>query len=205
MIPVALTQRVISEPCTNERRDCLDQAWTRFFTGVGLLPVPLPNDPRIAVALCEAAGIAGIVLTGGDDLVAYGGATSERDATESALLDFATARGLPLLGVCRGMQVIQHRFGVPLRPVAGHVTPRHRIIVEGKTAEVNSYHRLGTFETSPVLPAWARAEDGVIEAVRYTDGPLLGIMWHPERTSPATLTDIGLFRHVFATSDQCAA
>ena len=48
-----------------------------------------------------------MVLTGGNDLAALGGDAPERDATENALLDAAESRRLPVIGVCRGMQVIQ--------------------------------------------------------------------------------------------------
>ena len=55
------------------------------------------------------------------------------------------------LGVCRGMQVIQHRFGIPLCRVEGHVAPRQTIRIDGESREVNSYHHFGAFESRPPL------------------------------------------------------
>jgi N5-(cytidine 5'-diphosphoramidyl)-L-glutamine hydrolase len=204
MKPVAITQRVTVVPPYRERRDCLDQAWTRFMHRAGLLPVPLPNHRRTASALCKTARIEGVVLTGGDNLEAYGGSCPERDETEFALLDFAEQQAIPVLGVCRGMQVILHRFGVPLYPVEGHVTARHCVLIEGCTVEVNSYHRLAARETWPPLETWAVAADGMIEATRHANGRIVGIMWHPERMSPFATADIELFRRTFGIATECA-
>jgi gamma-glutamyl-gamma-aminobutyrate hydrolase PuuD len=197
MKTVAISQRVVVEPSHGERRDCLDQAWTRFLVSCDLCPAPVPNDEAAALALCARTGIDGIILTGGNDLVSYGGDAPERDRTEFALIEFAEKNLIPVLGVCRGMQTILHRFGVKLEAVNSHITPRQRIRAYGDPIEVNSYHRFAAFETCPALKPWAFAEDGAVEAVRSVDDKLVGVMWHPERTTPFAARDIALFRNVF--------
>jgi N5-(cytidine 5'-diphosphoramidyl)-L-glutamine hydrolase len=200
MKKVAITQRVSVVPEYGERRDCLDQAWPRFMTACGLMPLALPNVFEVAMALCAAADITGLVLTGGNDLAALGGDAPERDAVENALLDLAERRGLPVLGVCRGMQVIQQRSSIPLCRVEGHVT-RHQIIrVDGEPTKVNSYHRFAAFESRPPLDVWAVADDGVVKAIRHAARSTTGIMWHPERMDPFAAADVALFRHVFKVS-----
>jgi N5-(cytidine 5'-diphosphoramidyl)-L-glutamine hydrolase len=194
MKTVAITQRVAVIPTYGERRDCLDQAWARFIAACGFLPLAMPNVPEVALALCEGGSICGLVLTGGNDLAALGGDAPERDATENALLDAAAARDLPVLAVCRGMQLIQQRCGIPLRRVEGHVAKSQTIHINGKRTQVNSYHHFGAVETRPPLETWAVAEDGVIKAVRHVSRPITGIMWHPERTTPFSPGDIALFR-----------
>ena len=197
---VAVTQRVVVAPPHGERRDCLDQRWIGFLAACGLTAVPVPNDETAARALFSDLDFAGVVLTGGTDLVACGGDAPERDAAESTLIDCAEAVGRPVLGVCRGMQLIQHRFGVPLQRVTGHVAPRQGIAIDGVPTEVNSFHNVGTTENRPPLTVWAKAEDGVIKAVKHPTRKLLGIMWHPERIEPFAPRDVELFRSFFGVA-----
>ena len=198
MKAVAITQRVSVVPAYGERRDCLDQAWTRFLTACGLLPVLLPNVTEAALALCEGADITGLVLTGGNDLAMLGGDAPERDAVENAMLDFAERRRLPILGVCRGMQLIQQRFAIPLCRVEGHVAQRQVIRIDGEPREVNSYHHFASFDSRAPLDVWALADDGVVKAIRHSSQPMVGIMWHPERFAPFSPADVVLFRKLFA-------
>jgi gamma-glutamyl-gamma-aminobutyrate hydrolase PuuD len=151
--------------------------------------------------LCERANVAGVLLTGGNDLAALGGDAPERDAVESALLEFAEQRGLPVLGVCRGMQVIQNRFGVALCPVEGHVAHKQVVCIDGVPREVNSFHHYAAFESHPSLEPWAVAEDGVVKAIRHTNQPITGIMWHPERIAPFSLADLQLVRSIFGVEE----
>lgn len=195
---VAITQRVSLVPAYGERRDCLDQAWTKFLGACGLLPLLLPNITEAALALCERSGVAGLVLTGGNDLAALGGDAPERDAVENGLLDWTERHRLPVLGVCRGMQVIQQRLAIPLRRVEGHITPCQAIRVDGRPRQVNSYHRFAAFESRPPLEVWAVADDGVVKGIRHATQPITGIMWHPERCAPFSGFDVALFRQVFA-------
>jgi N5-(cytidine 5'-diphosphoramidyl)-L-glutamine hydrolase len=197
---LGITQRVMVETTSNERRDCLDQGWIKFIGWCGFLPVLLPNQMQIAASLCNNLPLAGVVLTGGNDLVALGGDAPERDETETALLNFAEKRSLPLLGVCRGMQLIQHRFNIPLTQVNGHITPCQTIRIEGKPVQVNSYHKFGTTETHSSFDVWAIAEDGTIKGIRDRHRKIVGVMWHPERTCPFSLRDRELFIGLFGGS-----
>jgi N5-(cytidine 5'-diphosphoramidyl)-L-glutamine hydrolase len=194
---VAVTQRVVIVPEYGERRDSLDQAWPKFLTECGLTPLAIPNVLEVALDLCAGTEISGLVLTGGNDLAQCGGDAPERDAVEFALLDWGEKRGLPVLGVCRGMQVIQRRFGIDLQRVEGNVARRQVIRIDGEPREVNSFHHFAALESRPPLDVWAIGDDGVVKAVRHSTEPITGIMWHPERCSPFSPADVALFREVF--------
>jgi N5-(cytidine 5'-diphosphoramidyl)-L-glutamine hydrolase len=194
---IAVTQRVVIDAGSGERRDALDQRWPRFLLRCGLVPVVVPNCVRAARRLAARLPIRGVLLTGGNDLAAYGGDAPERDETEAFFLRHALAGGRPLLGVCRGMQMIQHFLGVPLVQVEGHVAVRHRVQGEGVAGEVNSFHRLAATASVPDLVVRAVAPDGVIEAVRHHRRRVAGVMWHPEREEPHAAADIAYVRNFF--------
>lgn len=187
---VGITQRVVVDPRHGERRDALDQRWWPLLHESGICAVPIPNHPASAADFADTAGLSGIIFSGGNDLAYYGGDAPERDATEANLLHWARDGKMPVLGICRGMQVILHSFGVPLHRAAGHVTPTHSITVDNKKRSVNSYHGFVARDLSPGLEAVAWASDGTIEAVRHHGERIAGIMWHPERNAPLDPQDV---------------
>lgn len=194
--PVGLTQRLLPADRHGERRLALDVRWADFLASCGLLAVPLPLDVDLADATIAQARCAGLILTGGNDLAEYGGSAPARDELERHLLRQALASQRPVIGVCRGMQLILHAFGAELVPVEGHVATEHRIESEGKGRVVNSFHRWGSLDAPAGLEPAARA-GAVVEAVRHQRLPLVGIMWHPERTDPWDPHDIELFTCLF--------
>jgi len=194
---VAVSQRVDIIPRRGERRDALDQSWTSLLAACDLAAMPIPNHPELAARMFGMASVAGLLLTGGNDLARYGGDAPERDETERLLLRLARERHLPVVGVCRGMQVIQDAFGVPLKRIAGHVATRHQVDGAGFRAEVNSFHGFGASETAPELEVLARAPDGIVEFLRHRSEPILGQMWHPERESPYAPSDLARLRAHF--------
>lgn len=199
---VAVTQRVLVDPVHGERRDALDQRWPVFLDACGLTAVPVPNNPRLAVAYVRRLEVCGVLLTGGNDLAVLGGDAPERDAAEIALLRLA-ADGLPVLGICRGLQLTLDYFGARPAAVSGHVATRHELAFQGRARQVNSYHGYGvTAAAVSALPGQplevtAASSDGIVEAVRHRTLPIAGLMWHPERETPFDPADIALFRTFF--------
>jgi N5-(cytidine 5'-diphosphoramidyl)-L-glutamine hydrolase len=194
---VLVSQRVDRIADRGERRDALDQRWAALLAACGLLPIPVCNRSEAVGRYVALPGVAGVLLTGGNDLDALGGDVPEREATETALYRAALAAGLPVLGVCHGMQLIQFLHGVVLAPVVGHVAAVQEIELDGAPARVNSYHGFGTTSTTPDLVVRGRAVDGVVKAVRHAHRRVAGIMWHPERIDPFRREDIDYIGQFF--------
>ncbi len=199
MKKVIVTQRVDVFPDRGERRDALDQRWPAFLFRCGLIAVPVPNHPEHASRLFDDS-IGGLILTGGNDLENYGGDAPERDATERHLLDIARKRGIPVLGVCRGMLLLLDQAGMALSRVEGHVATMHALRVDGTSRKVNSYHHMAAFDAGIQMRVTARADDGVIEAFVDETEPRAGIMWHPERCAPFDSSDILFVQRLFGAS-----
>jgi putative glutamine amidotransferase len=194
---IALSQRVDLIESYNERRDSLDQRWFSLLDQCGITPLLIPNNPQVAKGIIERVECGGVILTGGGDILAYGGNSPERDATEKFLLEYAILNQLPVLGVCRGMQVIQNYFGVQLEKVENHLVCRHSIKLEERFEMVNSFHAWGAKSTVDDLQILAKSNDGVVEAVKHLTYPIKGIMWHPERESSLAIMDREIIVNMF--------
>lgn len=199
MRTVIYTQRVEVIESYQERRDCADQRIADFINACRFLPIPVPNRADMAKQIIETLKPAGIILTGGNSLVSYGGNALERDAMDNALIELAIQNKIPLYGFCRGMQSILFYYGNELINVDGHVAVRHVVQTDGDNYEVNSYHNQACKELKSdcELMIAAQTSDGVIEAVRHKSLPIVGTMWHPERETSYTQRDMDMVKKLF--------
>lgn len=181
---VAISQRVDYYHERLEVRDSLDQRLIQLIVQAGYIPVQIPNFFCLQISshlkfltdwLLEIKP-SGFVLSGGNDI----GGCEGRDQTEFAILDFAEKFNLPVIGICRGMQLLGVREGVPLHRVVNHVNIRHK--VSGNVErEVNSFHNFSLQSCPNNYLISAASNDGEIEAMSHKYLPWVGCMWHPER------------------------
>lgn len=194
MKTVAISQRVDAYPDRNERRDALDQRLCQWLVAAGYLPVPVPNGlglDRLQIWLSTVEP-ASIILSGGNDI----GEAVERDNTEHQLLIHAQECSMPVLGICRGMQMMAVWAGGVLKPVKGHSRTRHEVCGE-LVGEVNSFHNYSLAACPAGFSVTARAEDGCIEAIRHESLAWEGWMWHPEREVIFMPQDIQRLKVIF--------
>ncbi len=193
------------------------------------IPLLLPRtvcDTELLDATLDR--IDALLLSGGGDLVSleYGEephpATKYqdpvRDRLELALARLAVERRMPVLGICRGLQVLNVALGGTLvqdlptavaNPVLHYVYARETVlahsidiepnsllaqILETTSTAVNSWHHQAVKDVANGLQVTARARDGVVEAIEADDGsPILGVQCHPEDTA----ADYPLFQKLF--------
>jgi len=210
---IGITQRVERVLDHGENRDCLDQNWTRLSEHLQLDLIPIPNAHTNIVDWARRQSLDGLILSGGNDLVHLPGADKpapERDASERALLNWASKDSLPVLGVCRGMQMINVFLGGVLSPVQGHVACHHIVTSCSDTSlfstigNVNSFHNWGIQQSGLAheLNALVLASDNTVEAFRHSELPWFGIMWHPERENGNShAIDSALLKAIFKVSE----
>ena len=186
MLRIALSTREVTAPNTGEVRDALARDWTTRLNQWDMLPLPVPKGIKDTAGFVSAVAPDLLVLTGGDDW----GVTPDRDTSERELLAAAREHGLPVIGVCRGLQMLNLHFGGTLVSVEGHVARDHAVdfivpwqAIYGEQVTVNSFHNLAIAEAGLAEPlvAAARDADGFVEAVHHREETIAGVMWHPER------------------------
>ena len=130
---VAVSQRVDFISTRKEFRDSLDQRLISFLLSASFIPVPVPNglliqtrketNPDLLKYWLQNVLPSAIALSGGNDI----GLFSLRDRTEYLILDYALEKKIPVLGICRGMQIMSRWAGTKLKRVEGHIRKRHNL------------------------------------------------------------------------------
>ena len=215
-----------------QRADVLPAAYAAAVEATGGVPVLLPPVGQVGAAEAVVVRLDGLVISGGADVdpgrydatphPRTAGWRPDRDAWESALLDAAEAAGLPVLGVCRGMQLMavhaggvldqhtpdlvehdQHSPGADRYgeiEVSTRAGTRVSALLGGQLA-VNCHHHQSV-RTHPGFVAAAHAADGTLEAREVPgDRFCVAVQWHPE-----TAADVGLLAGlVRAAADHAAS
>ena len=223
-------------------RTGVNSAYVRSVLAAGGVPVILSPLLGPSYAMRALDGIEGLLLTGGEDLdpAWYGTAPSprldppsrERDLFELAAFAAARQRELPILGICRGIQLVNVALGGTLfqdlpterpgavdhYPTAGRDARTHAVRLEpgsraaaalGVTSlTVNSFHHQAPDRLGSGLVASGWSEDGLVEALESgTEAPwLLAVQWHPEEMhADSAAPERGLFRALVEAAGREAA
>lgn len=207
MMRIAISQRAAHATQYVEPRDGLAREWATLVarTLPDALLFPIPNHAGMVDAWLGTVAPDLVVLSGGDDW----GDDPPRDEVERALFEWCRVVDRPVLGVCRGMQVLNlflggqhishslahHEVAVEHRGAPHAVEPANPLppvlaeIAGALPATVNSYHGnvIEARALAESLVPFALAPDGTVEAYASRAGVLprcVGLQWHPERAMP---------------------
>lgn len=203
---VALTCRRVHEQRYKEERDALSADWIEFCRVRNFLPAILPNCSDIAIKILNTVRPRLIIITGGNDVVQtnFGDFSEQRNETEKQILNWALEERIPILGVCRGMHVINDYFGGNVQAFGIseeiHKSTTHMLQVFGDFKEklgfeeirTNSFHRQGIRmeDLASGLEAVALCkQDKTVEALMNKKAKFIGIGWHPERLNTSHSLD----------------
>jgi putative glutamine amidotransferase len=190
----------------------LNQAYVKGVLAAGGIPVLIPYimDQKLLTKLL--ATLNGMILSGGGDpdpitfnqepMQGCGEINPARDEFELMLIKHCFSRQIPILGICRGCQIINiaaggsiHQDIMPItklehRQQAPRWHPTHLVKLEHnsrlkkifvkETMRVNSFHHQAIDQVAPGFISSAKADDNIIEAIEMTNGYAIGVQWHPE-------------------------
>lgn len=196
-------------------RYLINTSYVRAVIAAGGIPLLIPSDRDASMAAEYLPLLHGLLVPGGEDVTPalYGEdplpqvtfMNEDRDRIELALIRQAVDRGIPIFGICRGMQLLNVCFGGTLyqdlsvqcpgalghtqdMTIRGQLT--HRVMLESgsllesllgsEPLSVNSYHHQAIRTPAPGFVVTARAADGVIEGVEDPVRNLYAVQWHPE-------------------------
>ncbi len=207
----------------------LNQAYVDAVLRAGAAPLPLPfgREAKAMDSLLDACS--GLILTGGGDIHPryygegsgkdLGNVSEDRDRFEFCLFEKALGRGIPVFGICRGLQLINVAWGGTLyqdledqpaferqhRQEADRRETAHKVYMEegsllyqvlGAEAQVNSLHHQAIKDLAPRLKATAWSADGLIEGVESLaaeETVVFAVQWHPEELSEKAAGMAALF------------
>lgn len=213
------------------RRSYVNEDYVKSVIEAGGIPLIIPVSTDQEILASYFSIIDGLVLSGGHDvdplqygeqpLQKLGQTLSERDVFDKALVENALKANMPVLGICRGHQVLNVALGGSLYQDLDYIPncsikhdqfrdpsmPTHEIeVAEGSRLReilgsnrvlTNSFHHLAIKDMGQGLVVNAKADDGVIEGVEHPDYKfVVGVQWHPEMMALSDDKMMNLFKAV---------
>ena len=196
---VAISTRITRAVDYHEIRDSISHDLVDNLVNQNFIPLLIPNTNLTPEQYFQKIPFDLLILSGGDDLITGKKISADlkeekiRDEIEKDYLKFSLKKNIPIIGICRGMQIINHYFGgkITLGFKDTHVNKNHKIIIEDFGKEifpndkflVNSFHKniITLNDMSSELLPLMFAEDNSVEGFIHKKKSILGVMFHPER------------------------
>ena len=173
----------------------IEKNWYDFFKkrNINLVPV---NAQTFSKHLLTKIKPSGIILPGGNDVykLKKNKINFSRDKFEYKLINYSLKNKIPLLGVCKGFQLIADFYKGKLVKCINHVGTFHNLEISKKSKfinftklNVNSFHNFGINELPTIFNIVSRSEDQLIEIAEHKKEKILCFMFHPERFSKSQI------------------
>ena len=202
---ILITQR-IGKDKYGEYYDYLESSYVKYLNQYDVNPIILPNNTKDIIKFYKKNKCTQIILTGGDDISPslYNKKGKklninfyQRDLNEKILIQHSIEEKIPILGICRGFQIINVCLGGKLtkdisKITKSIITKKHKVNfteefikkVKKKSITVNSYHNQGITSSqlaADLVPLGFSDDGKLVEIYKHEKLPIIGIQWHPER------------------------
>ena len=175
--------------------DFIDHYWLNYFEKKNINYYLVPNKKKLSKKKIEEINL--LIIPGGNDVSNSLNTSKIRNSIEINLIKICFKKKIPILGICRGAQLLNKSFGGKIKKVKKHMRTRHNIffinkeIVKKELLNVNSFHNDGIKKNdlSKVFKMLASDKDENVEMFISKDKKIIGTMWHPEREKNTQLLD----------------
>ena len=214
---ILITQR-IGKDKHGEYYDYLESSYIKYLNQYDINPIILPNNTKDIIKFYKKNKCTHIILTGGDDISPslynkkgrkINNNFYQRDLNEKILIKYSMEKKVPILGICRGFQIINVCLGGKLTKDINKITKpinirKHKVIftkefieiIKKKSITVNSYHNQGITQSQlavDLVPLGFSDDGKLVEIYKHNELPIIGIQWHPERKNFCK----GFDKHIF--------
>ncbi len=165
----------------------LSKDWIDYAVKIGVNLIPY--NYNFKKTYLDKIKIDGLILSGGNDLSQFKKKKENifRDNHEKQILKYCLNKKIPILGICRGFQLISSCYKSKIKRCKNHVRTFHKIIlnesnyINSKTLHVNSFHNFCIYKILNKFNIISSHDDKSIEIVEYPAKKILCFMFHPER------------------------
>ena len=202
---ILITQR-IGKDKYGEYYDYLESSYIKYLNQYEINPIILPNNTKDIIKFYKKNRCTHIILTGGDDICPslnnkkarkLNNNIYQRDLNEQILVKYSIEKKIPVLGICRGFQIINVCLGGKLTKDISKITKsinkkKHKVNftkdfvkkMKRDSIIVNSYHNQGVTKSqlaTNLVPLGFSDDGKLVEIYNHVKLPIIGIQWHPER------------------------
>ena len=175
--------------------DFIDHYWLNYLEKKNINYYLIPNKKKLSKKKIEEINL--LIIPGGNNVSNTLNTSKIRNSIEINLIKICFKKKIPILGICRGAQLLNKSFGGKIKKVKKHMRTRHNIFFKNKEIikknflNVNSFHGDGIKKNdlAKKFNMLANDKDKNIEMFISKDKKIIGTMWHPEREKSTQLLD----------------